>query len=152
MLAPAFYALDKRHLPMLVSLLSIAVNFGLNWFFAFQLKIGHRGLALSTSIVAIINFLLLYIMMRRYTGRLETSALVATFLKLSVAGALLGLVCYGAHVLFFRQLFALRIWQKAIDLLITIPIAAIVFFGAAYALRVGEIQDLVILLRRRLGR
>ena len=91
-------------------------------------------------------------MMRRYTGRLETSALVATFLKLSVAGALLGLVCYGAHVLFFRQLFALRIWQKAIDLLITIPIAAIVFFGAAYALRVGEIQDLVMLLRRRLGR
>src|SRR5437773_3225939 len=66
-LAPAFYALDKRHLPMLVSLLSIAVNFGLNWFFAFQLKIGHRGLALSTSIVAIMNFLLLYIMMRRYT-------------------------------------------------------------------------------------
>src|SRR2546430_13322338 len=41
-LAPAFYSLDKRHLPMLVSLLSIAVNFGLNWFFAFQLKIGHR--------------------------------------------------------------------------------------------------------------
>src|SRR5437660_1112600 len=81
-LAPAFYALDKRHLPMLVSLLSIAVNFGLNWFFAFQLKIGHRGLALSTSIVAIINFLLLYIMMRRYTHRLETRTLVATFLKL----------------------------------------------------------------------
>src|SRR5205823_8318776 len=94
-LAPAFYALDKRHLPMLVSLLSIAVNFGLNWFFAFQLKIGHRGLALSTSIVAIMNFLLLYIMMRRYTGRLETGLLVGTFLRLCIAGALLGLVCYG---------------------------------------------------------
>ena len=151
-LAPAFYALDKRHLPMLVSLLSIAVNFGLNWFFAFQLKIGHRGLALSTSIVAIINFLLLYIMMRRYTHRLETRTLVATFLKLCLAGALLGLVCYGAHVLFFRQLFALRIWQKAVDLLITIPIAALAFFGAAYVLRVAEVQDVVALVRRRLGR
>jgi putative peptidoglycan lipid II flippase len=151
-LAPAFYALDKRHLPMVVSLLSIAVNFGLNWFFAFQLKIGHRGLALSTSIVAIINFLLLYIMMRRYTGRLETTALVATFLKLCVAGALLALICYGAHILFFRELFALRTWQKAADLLITIPIAASAFFGAAYSLGVGEVQDLVVLVRRRFSR
>src|SRR5437867_11938028 len=100
---------------MLVSLLSIAVNFGLNWFFAFQLKIGHRGLALSTSIAAIINFLLLYIMMRRYTGRLETGLLLATFLKLCLAGALLGLICYVAHDLFFRQPFALRNRQNAID-------------------------------------
>src|SRR5207302_1251061 len=145
-LAPAFYALDKRHLPMLVSLLSIAVNFGLNWFFAFQLKIGHRGLALSTSIVAIVNFVLLYIMMRHYTHRLETAAFVATFLKLCLAGALLALICYGANILFFRELFALRSWQKAVDLLVTIPIAAMAFFGVAYVLRVAEVQDVVSLV------
>src|SRR5205823_11685678 len=75
-LAPAFYALDKRHLPMLVSLLSILINFGLNWLFTFQLGLGHRGLALSTSLVPITNFLLLYIMMRRYVGRLETGAML----------------------------------------------------------------------------
>ena len=39
-LAPAFYAVGKKQLPMLVSLLSIAVNFGLNWFFRFQLGLG----------------------------------------------------------------------------------------------------------------
>jgi putative peptidoglycan lipid II flippase len=32
-LAPAFYALDRRHLPMIVSLLSIIENFSLNWIF-----------------------------------------------------------------------------------------------------------------------
>ena len=47
-LAPAFYALDKRHLPMLISLCSIAINFGLNYFFTFQLKLGHRGLATTS--------------------------------------------------------------------------------------------------------
>ncbi len=88
-LAPAFYALDKRHLPMLVSLCSIAVNFCLNYFFTFYLKLGHRGLALSTSLVAFTNFLLLYGMMRRYTGRLETGAMLKTLAKLLVAGALL---------------------------------------------------------------
>ena len=45
-----------------------------------------------------------------------------------------------------------NIWQKAVDLLITIPIAALAFFGAAYGLRVAEVQDVVALVRRRLGR
>src|SRR5206468_4142844 len=84
-LAPAFYALDKRHLPMFVSLTSIAVNFSLNWFFTFRLHLGHRGLALSTSLVAITNFFFLYSMMRHYTGRLETGALLKTIAKLLVA-------------------------------------------------------------------
>src|ERR1043165_8865840 len=70
-LAPAFYALDRRYLPMMVSMLSIVINFMLNWFFLFKVQLGHRGLALSTSIVALTNFLLLYIMMWRYSGPLE---------------------------------------------------------------------------------
>src|SRR5204862_4060681 len=52
-LAPAFYAINKRHLPMVVSLLSILVNFALNWFLTLHLGWGHQGLALSTSLVAI---------------------------------------------------------------------------------------------------
>ncbi|HYS96326.1 MAG TPA: murein biosynthesis integral membrane protein MurJ, partial [Chthoniobacterales bacterium] len=63
-LAPAFYALDKRYFPMIVSIFSIIINFILNWFFMFKIGLGHRGLALSTSLVALTNFLLLYIMMR----------------------------------------------------------------------------------------
>src|SRR5436853_6045929 len=75
-LAPAFYALDRRYLPMMVSIFSIAVNFILNWFFMFKIGLGHRGLALSTSLVALNNFLLLYIMMRKYAGPLETGAIL----------------------------------------------------------------------------
>src|SRR5207237_5776500 len=52
-LAPAFYALNKRYVPMFVTLTSIAINFSLNWFFTFYLHWGHRGLAFSTSMVAV---------------------------------------------------------------------------------------------------
>ena len=55
-LAPAFYAIDRRNLPMFVSLFSIALNFCLNWTLTFHLGLGHKGLALSTSIVALTNF------------------------------------------------------------------------------------------------
>jgi hypothetical protein len=43
-LAPAFYAIDKRNLPMLVSMFSIVMNFALNWLFTFHLEMGHRAL------------------------------------------------------------------------------------------------------------
>ena len=151
-LAPAFYALDKRHLPMLVSLLSIAVNFALNWVLTFHYGLGHRGLALSTSLVAITNFLLLYYMMRRYAERLETGAMLRTLAKLLAAGALLAAVCFlaqrtllvgGAEAPFARKLFGVSV---------TIAVGAVVFFGAAYALRVAELRDLAAFVRRRAAR
>src|SRR4029079_1122631 len=93
-LAPAFYALDRRYLPMLVSMLSIMTNFALNWFFMMKLQLGHRGLALSTSIVALTNFLLLYIMMLRYSEGWETARLFGLLAKLAIAGAVLGAISW----------------------------------------------------------
>jgi putative peptidoglycan lipid II flippase len=151
-LAPAFYALDKRNLPMLVSLGSIAVNFCLNWFFTFHLQFGHRGLALSTSLVAITNFLLLYAMMRRYAGRLETGLMIRTLAKLLIAGALLAAIClFAQHFIFFSNGDATS-WRKIFGLVITIVIGGVAFFGAAYLLHVAELRDVVLLIRGRFSR
>jgi putative peptidoglycan lipid II flippase len=149
-LAPAFYALDRRYLPMLISLLSILTNFALNWFFTFHLGFGHRGLALSVSLVAIINFLLLYIMMGRYAGGLETGSLMKTLAKVVVAGAALAGLCWLALQFLFST--SIPLWQEIIDLTITIALGVVIFFGAAYFLRVNEVQDVVDLVRRKLGR
>ena len=148
-LAPAFYALDKRHLPMLVSLCSIIVNAGLNWFFTFQLMLGHRGLALSTSLVAITNFFFLYSMMRHYAGRLETGAMIKTLAKLLVAGALLAVICLLAQRFIFLPQAGMSAWQKLFGVALTIAIGGGAFFGAAYLLRVAEVHDVVTLVRRR---
>ena len=151
-LAPAFYALDKRNLPMLVSLFSILMNFGLNWFFTFHLQLAHRGLALSTSLVAITNFLLLYVMMRRYAGPLQTGLLLQSLLKLLLAGALLGGICWLANLYFFLPDPALPEWKKVAGLTMTIAAAGAVFFGTAYLLRIAEVHDVVALAKRKLGR
>ena len=148
-LAPAFYALDKRNLPMLVSLLSIGLNFCLNWFLTFKMNLGHRGLALSTSFIAIANFLLLYIMMRRYAGRLETGAMLNTLVKLLLAGALLGAVCWIGQEFFFPAGFRPPLWRKLFGVTVTIGASGAAFFGAAYALRIEEVHDVVKLLKRR---
>jgi putative peptidoglycan lipid II flippase len=149
-LAPAFYALDKRHLPMFVSLTSIAVNFSLNWFFTYQLHLGHRGLALSTSLVAITNFFFLYSMMRHYTKHLETGAMLMTVGKLLIAGTVLAVICWVASSFFFMRHPYAPGWQNLFVLLTTICCGAGAFFSAAYLLRVAEVQDLVDFVRRRL--
>jgi putative peptidoglycan lipid II flippase len=150
-LAPAFYALNKRYLPMLVTMTSIAVNFLLNWFFTLYLNWGHRGLAFSTSIVALTNFFFLYSMMRHFTGRLETGAMVKTLAKLFVAGALLAGICSLVWTFFFAAHPHATIWANLVVMLGTIALGAGVFFGTAYLLRVAEVRDVVDLVRRRLG-
>jgi len=149
-LTPAFYAIGKRNTPMIVSFLAIGTNLFLNWLFTFRLGWGHRGLAFSTSLVATINFLLLYALMRRHTGQLETGRLLGSLLKICVAGCLLALVCWGANYFWLNQWEQMRLLQKIIILFGTIAVAGAVFFVTAFFLRIAEVREVFGLVRRKL--
>jgi putative peptidoglycan lipid II flippase len=151
-LAPAFYAIGKRHTPMLVSFLSIVTNYGLNQFFTFHLGWGHRGLALSVGLVAMTNFLLLYLLMHRHTGRLETRQMIATLAKLALAGAALAAVCAAAQRWLLANWATMHFLSHLVLLLATIAVAGGVFFATALLLRIEELDDVARLVRRKLGR
>ncbi|PYK51877.1 MAG: murein biosynthesis integral membrane protein MurJ, partial [Verrucomicrobia bacterium] len=151
-LTPAFYAVGKRNTPMVVSFFAIGANLFLNWLFTFRLGWGHRGLAFSTSLVATINFLLLYALMRRHTRRLETRQTLIGLGKICVAGALLALVCWAANYFWLDAWASLPFFQKLATLLGAIACGAAAFFSAAFLLRVSEVQDIIDVFRRRIGR
>src|SRR5438132_9928548 len=151
-LTPAFYAIGKRNTPMVVSFLAIGANLFLNWLFTFRLGCGHRGLAFSTSLVATINLLLLYALMRRHTRRLETRQMLTALGKICLAGALLALVCWAANYWWLDAWASLRLFQKLGTLLGAVAFGAMTFFGAAFLLRVSEVQDIIDVFRRRIGR
>jgi putative peptidoglycan lipid II flippase len=151
-LTPAFYAIGKRNTPMIVSFLAIGTNLFLNWFFTFRLGWGHRGLAFSTSIVATINFLLLYLLMRSHAGGLETRRLLSGLTRIGLAGALLGLICWGANHWWLHDWEHSRLMSKLIGLFVTIAVGAAAFFGAAFVLRVREVHEFLGLAMRRLRR
>src|SRR5205814_10532707 len=88
-LTPAFYAIGKRNTPMIISFVAIGANLFLNWLFTFRLGWGHRGLAFSTSLVATINFLSLYALMRHHLRRLETRQPPVGLGKMCLAGTVL---------------------------------------------------------------
>jgi putative peptidoglycan lipid II flippase len=148
-LTPAFYAIGKRNTPMVVSFLAIGANLFLNWLFTFRLGWGHRGLAFSTSLVATINFLLLYALMRRHTRRLETRQTLMSLGKICLAGAALAVVCWLANYWWLDAWASLRFFAKLASLLIAIALAAMTFFAVAFLLRVSEVQDIIDVFRRR---
>lgn len=147
-LTPAFYAIDKKNVPMLVSFLSIATNLLLNWIFTFRLGWGHRGLAFSTGLVATINFAILYALMRRHTHRLETRHMLATVCKLALAGAALALVCWGANEWLLAEWSDLRFLEKIVRLTGAIVAGAAVYFAIAWATGVEEMNDAMAMARR----
>src|SRR6266705_406543 len=151
-LTPAFYAIGKSNTPMVVSFLAIGTNLFLNWLFTFRLGWGHRGLAFSTSLVATINFLLLYALMWRQTRGLESRRLFAGLAKICLAGLLLALICWLANYWWLDAWEHLRFFEKLFALFATILVSAAAFFGVAFLLRVDEVRDVFDLVKRKTHR
>jgi putative peptidoglycan lipid II flippase len=148
-LSPAFYALNDARTPMLVSLGSIAVNYVMNSLLVHSF--GHVGLAFSTSAVALVNFLLLALLMRRRIRRLEGRRLGNSVARIFAASlpmaATAWLASESAGMLPLDGL-ALHFVQ----VVGAIALAALVFYFACRLLRVEELEEAVKALAGRFSR
>ncbi|HSY06251.1 MAG TPA: murein biosynthesis integral membrane protein MurJ [Steroidobacteraceae bacterium] len=151
-LVNAFYAIDRRKTPMVVSFVAVALNLLLNWIFTRQLGWGHRGLAFSTACVATSNFVILYLLMRSHLGRLESRALLTLLMKVALASLALLLVAAAGQQLLLSEWAIQPFWPKCTGLLLVIACAAAAFFLVAVALGIGEVHDIAAAVRRRLTR
>lgn len=139
-LSPAFYAIDRKWTPMLVSFAVIALNFCLNYFFIFHFGLGHRGLALATSISAGANLLTLYVLMGRSAESLETKRFLGSILRCGLAAAVLGFVCWLGAIYGAPWLGSPSLWRKAAALAAVIVCAGSGYVLVCFALRVEEVR------------
>jgi putative peptidoglycan lipid II flippase len=151
-LVNAFYALDHRKTPMVVSFVAVALNLLFNWVFTFRMGWGTEGLAFSTGCVATCNFLVLYLLMRRRLRGLESGRMLAMLLKLAVAALPLVAVCAASSHWLLAGWATQAFLPKLGALLATVLIGSAVFIAGCVLLRVAEIEELVHALRRRLRR
>jgi putative peptidoglycan lipid II flippase len=151
-LVNAFYALDRRKTPMLVSFVTVALNLLFNWIFTFQLGWGVRGLAFSTGCVASVNFLLLYALMHHHLKRLETRRMLLMLGKVGVASAALAAVCWTSQHWLLADWGTEAFTSKLGLLLLTVLLGILVFLGCGVALRIEELHTLRQAVRRRLRR
>ena len=151
-LSPAFYAIDRKWTPMLVSFGAIALNIALNWWFIFRLGLGHRGLALSTAISATLNFLILYALMHRVAGSLETVRFVTTLLRCGLAAAALGVAAWAALASGHTWLFEAALPIRAATLAVVIAVAGALYLACCLVLRVEATEDAMLSVRKKLAR
>jgi putative peptidoglycan lipid II flippase len=151
-LVNAFYALDRRKTPMIISFLAVGLNLLLNWLFTFHLGWGYRGLAFSTGCIATINFLLLYWLMSRQLEGLETRRMFIMLGKVTLAGVALAAVCAASShwLLADWQTYSFPVRLGA--LLVTISVAGLAFAAAGVALHIEELKELQAALSRRFRR
>jgi putative peptidoglycan lipid II flippase len=148
----AFYALDRRKTPMLVSFLAVALNLLLNWIFTVRLAWGHRGLAFSTGCVATFNFLILYALMQQQLKGLESRRLLQLLAKIAVASIVLIAVCAASSHWLLAQWQTQAFTVKLAGLFGTIAAAALGFAGCGVLLHIEELKELRAALQRRLAR
>jgi len=148
-LSPAFYALNDARTPMLISIGSIVVNFVMNSLLVGPF--GHVGLAFSTSTVALVNFLLLAVFMRRRLGRLGGRRLTNTVLRVAAAScAMAAGAWFASELLSWLPLRGLGL--HLLQVIAALALAAVIFYAGCRLLGVEELDDAVNALGGRLMR
>ena len=138
-LTPAFYALDEVRAPVLASVGSILLNLVLNWYFLCVIGWGHWALALSTSLVATLNFLALFAFMRSKIDGLGGRRLASGLTKIVVATALMALFCWSSSS-WIGATWGDGFWARLSDLLVSIPVGLGVLYFACKAMGVAELR------------
>lgn len=154
-LSPMFYALDDTRTPMVISVVSIGVNAIADYFFKRWLSpygIGHAGLALATSLVAIVNFVTLFLFLRKKIGRVGGRTLLSSFLRVALASVLLSATSYFAWTVVSNQLGSNRLFSRAAATFIPIIAGMLIFVATCHILKIKELQMLRGAVRARFGK
>ncbi len=154
-LSPAFYAINDAKTPMIIAVASIAVNALASYFFRnwmMQYNMGHVGVALATSSVALVNFFALAILMRRKIKRLNGREIFSSFTKIAIASAVMSVVCYFSYYFLAKSLGISGLLIRIIEAFIPIGFGGLIFLLMAKILKINEIEKIYKALARKLGR
>lgn len=146
----AFYALHDTLQPVLVAVLTIAINYVLNIMLMGPMQEG--GLALAYSLSGIVNMLILLYLLRRKIGPIGAGNLLKSFVLITAAALIMGLASYGVAAYVNSHLdMAIKI-NRAIEVGLAVAVGLAVYIGAIFLFRLEEAQTVLGMVRRKLGR
>jgi putative peptidoglycan lipid II flippase len=151
-ISPTFYALQRSRVPVMVSAGSVLVNVALN--LALVEVMGYRGLALGTSITAIVNAAVQLVLLRREINGLEGARIAASLARVLAASAVMSAVTWSSYAVMERLLAGDALWLQIVRLLVTIAVSLAALAGSAQLLKIrefAEARDLVIGRLRRMA-
>ena len=148
--SPTFYALNESRTPVKVSMASVLVNAALN--IALVRVMGYRGLALGTSIAALVNAAILIILLRRRLDGLEERRVLVSFAKITLASLAMGAAAIGVDRYSAAWLPGDALVPQLARLALAIGAAVAVLAAAAHLLHIDEFRRGVSLVTSRFRR
>lgn len=151
-ISPTFYALQRSRVPVTVSAASVLVNVGLN--LALVQVMGYRGLALGTSITAIVNASAQLLLLRREINGIGGARIAASLARVLIASAAMSAATWGAYRGFEYLVPGDALFAQILRLAATIGIALLTLVATAQLLRIpefAEARDLIIGRLRRMA-
>ena len=134
-LSRAFYALQDSKTPMINATIGVVLNIALNIILSRYMGIG--GLALATSISAIVAVVLLFTSLRRKIGGLGLSNLVKSFTKIGLASVIMGVIARGGY----NSLT--QILGQNLALVIIMGMAVLIYGILVYFMRIPEVDQVI---------
>jgi putative peptidoglycan lipid II flippase len=145
--SPVFYALGRSRIPVALSAASVCVNLVLSVLFVRAM--GFLGLALATSIAALIHGALCIILLRRQLGGIGMRRLAATLAGTAVAAAAMSAVVVTADRALYDIASAGGAGRQAAALGVSIAAGVAALVISARLLGIPEFQEMLHELRAR---
>ena len=140
-LVPAFYSLDRARIPVMVSVFTIASTVVL--YFVLMGPLKHTGLALATSLGSVLNFIILFWMLRKEIGRLGGWRLASAMGRITIAAAAAAACARVAAGAVTHAVGARSVPERTLIVAAGFAVAVVVYLGLCTLLRVQELKPVL---------
>jgi len=133
-----FYALQDTKTPVRIAIISIIANILLG--IILMGPLAHGGLALSTSLASMLNFVLLVLALRKKLGNLGLKAIAKSVCKIVFCSAIMGLVVMAIST-FMIPLSDISLKSLFFSLMATIIIGLLFYTAFSFLMKSSELKE-----------
>lgn len=147
LVAAGFFAAQDTRTPVTLGVISLVVN---GIFNIILLKpMAESGLALSTSVASVVEFVLLIYFYQKHISSLPVREIVISFLKITAASLAMGIVCWFS-LDYFRNVFAGDgTFERLMHVFIPITLSVAAFVAFCFIFRVREMREALQFIKNR---
>lgn len=141
----AFYSLKDMTTPLKVMVAALGLNILMNVTLLWVPALNVGAFGLSTSVVWSATIVALCVIFAKRYGRIDSRQVMTTFMKSLVASLVMAAAAWSAD-----RWLALP--NKYAHLAMCLSVSVAVYVAAAYALKIGEVAEMLGMLRRKVGK
>ena len=136
----SFYALKDTKTPVKIGIYIVFINIALDLILIRYLA--HSGLALATSVAAILNLIILLKVLQDKIGDMKLKSQISFLLKITISSMFLGIICIFVSNYFGSVLDLNNKYNQIIQVTASIFSGGMVYLVSSYILGVKEVRSL----------